>query len=296
MLRNESALGLCHVLTGAAVVMVIEAGRVQSLLVSSLVSSRGIRSGRDRLRRFLLALLAILAAITICEPAFAQGPPLNLSATSVPGGVELLFNFAYQSAGLSIVRTPAWGSGQQLRPFGLFFQDGNLPPDPGGGIDPYVTPGRQYTYKVVYPNNPVTNGSVTINYAAACSFVGHCPAGAGQPPQYTINCKQPADFYTSTTQGPSGSRTMSFSGIGNVFPSSNEITYACVPQLPGITIGGISPSSGLCSGFSQTVNVASCHVPPPPPPKPINSCQQCTANGQKCVKSGSGFICTGNAR
>ena len=246
---------------------------------------------------YLSFLCCLIVSITMLwQPCLAQTPPLNLSVSAVPGGVELLFNFSYHAAGLSISRVPAWSAGQSLRLFTLFFQDGNLPPSPGGGIDPFVTAGRNYTYNVVYPANPATRGSVSIKYVPACFLVGHCPTG-GRPPQYTINCKQLADFYVSASQPQaSASSTTSFVGFGNVFPSP-AITYACVPRPASFPFGanGITPISGLCSGFSRTVNVSNCPVNPPVR-TPIRSCRQCFDNGQKCIRSGSGFICVGTAQ
>ncbi|WP_158809045.1 hypothetical protein [Beijerinckia sp. L45] len=246
-------------------------------------------------RQGLIAFLCILAVISVQDRCFAQSPPLDLSVRAAPGGVELLFSFSYQAAGLSITRTPAWAQGQGLQLFSLFFQDGNLPVDPGGGLDPYVSAGTTYTYSVVYPNDPSIKGVVSIKYAPACTFIGHCPAGSGQPPQYTINCQQPADFYTSpTATQATSSSTTSFSGVGLVFPSSAAFTYACVPIRANDVFGGPGPSSGLCSGFSQTVNVSNCPVLPPP--KPITTCQPCIATHRQCIKQGNGFVCKGNAQ
>ncbi|WP_158809044.1 hypothetical protein [Beijerinckia sp. L45] len=217
-----------------------------------------------------LLLVGLLVVPMSWTPAFAQAIPLNLTARPVPGGIEVLYNSDYKDWFLTVARVPAWGPNQSFQRFSLWFQDANLTAAFWGGMDPYVTVGTTDTYSFSYPNDPGVNGSVSIKYAPACTFSGHCPAGAGQPQQYTINCRQPADFYTSSTETQAAAdSTTNFSGVGITFPSSTAITFACVPITIGSPFGGPGPSSGLCSGFSQTVNVSSCPVPPPVNRSPV---------------------------
>ena len=270
-----------------------------ALPITRLLSTQGMRYDPIQVGWNLKCFVS--AVFILFQPCHAQAsPPLDLSARAVPGGVELLFNFSYHAAGLNINRVPAWTAGQNLQLFGSFSWDGNLPPIPGGGIDPYVVNGKHYIYNVVYPGDPSVKGTVEITYISACTFTGHCPS-SGQPPQYTLDCKQPADFYLAPIQSqpqPSASNTTEFSGVGSVFPSSTALTYACVPKPSELPLGfnNITTIRGLCSVFSQTVNVSSCPISPPVKPTPIRSCQQCFDNGQKCIRSGGGFVCVGTVQ
>ena len=230
-----------------------------------------------------------LIAVALPFPCSAQGTsfPLNLQSRSVPGGIELLFNPDWDVAS-QISRSPDWSSDQNFQKF-FFSTDSTAPQQPtGGGVDPFVSSGRTYTYVV---STPLETKSVQITYQPVCTFVGRCPIAAGAPPTYTINCKSPVDFYTADKQSsPAAAGQNSFSGNATVFPTS-LVTSACLPGSIN-TIDQV----GFCDEFPQTVSVISCHVPPLPPPTPIKSCAACEDSGRVCVKSGSGFLCKGTAK
>ncbi len=256
--------------------------------MTSTIFARCSRVFGSRTSRMLRTALALIF-ITLSYPCTAQvtSYPLNLQSRSVPGGIELLFNISW-SAAAQISRSPDWSADQQFIRFFLFTDTTAPQQPPGGGVDPFVSAGRNYTYVV---STPFETKTVKITYQPVCTFIGICPIAAGAPPTYTVNCKSSVDFYTADKQLPPASAGQSsFSGVATVFPT-NAVTSAC---LPG-TINSID-HGGFCDEFPQTVNVNSCHVPPLPPPTPINSCAACTDSGRVCVKSGSGYVCKGNAK
>jgi hypothetical protein len=130
---------------------------------------------------------------------------------------------------------------------------------------------------------PTGSGEVRVAFGLPqCQFSTGCPFYENQPPQYSLTCSGPADFYTwsgtpiNSTTPPAG--VLLAQGASSNTGSTTDSSVLVAACAPGTT--------NLCTSYSIDSPVANwCHSNKPPPPPP--TCAQC-GSGRKCCPDPDG--------
>ena len=232
---------------------------------------------------------------TLAAPPPPEAPPQNLHTIVSASGVQVVWteSLAEQQSSVDRFTTHA-GLTVQLMTSGTTVSFN----------DPTVVAGQTYTYTVcLIARNGGAQGCASTTAVIAppppvCAFSTGCAFYQDQPPQFTLSCTAPVDFY-SWSGTPVDAATPPPSGMIPLATNTNSTSGSTTGETVFVAACNVG-TRDQCVSHSIYVDQGQwCHPQNgsgsggTPPVLTGKACQQCRDAGGICVRSGGGFICKG---
>ena len=250
----------------------------------------------------LCSLVASQVITTLPAPAVAGPQGLHTTVDDFlvpPSGSQYVINVLWTEPvaeqALTLVSLTRSG-GNSAAPLNVTYSGVNF-----NVIDKAVSPGQSYIYTVCLTdktnNNAPVCDSTSVYLPAGCQFATSCPFYQNQPPQYSLSCGAPRDFYTSSGT-PANVSTPDPTTLVAISKRANSVSGVAVGEavsvwacLPGTTDHCSSQSIEVDRGHWCLAGVG--RTPPTDPP--LRNCSACEDSNQRCVRVAGGFQCKGTA-